>query len=283
MSKHLGNGVHMKNVPSFDLGPALLFCPGDRPDRYQKAIDRADAVIIDLEDAVALDDKPAAREALVANQQDPERTIVRLNSVASGELDADLSALAMTDYRNVMLPKCESADDVGVVAGVAKCHVIPLCETPKGVLNAQEIVAAKGVCAVMWGAEDLVAETGGYSSRGPDGQYRDLPRFARSAVLLAASAHGKAAIDAVHLDFRDADGMRGKAEDAAAVGFAASACLHPDQVPIVRAAYTPPADRVAWAEQVLAAAEEHRGVFSFEGRMVDEPVLAQARRLLARG
>ncbi|MFV0426048.1 MAG: HpcH/HpaI aldolase/citrate lyase family protein [Beutenbergiaceae bacterium] len=272
----------MKDAPSFDLGPALLFCPGDRPDRYRKALDRADAVIIDLEDSVAIDDKPGARESLVANQLDPEHTIVRVNSVASGELDADLSALAMTEYRNVMLPKCESSEDVSVVAGVAKCHVIALCETPKGVLNVQEIAAAKGVWALMWGAEDLVAETGGYSSRRADGQYRDLVRHARSAVLLAASVAGKAAIDAVHLNFQDSSGLQAVAEDAAAVGFAASACLHPLQVPVVRSAYTPPAEKVEWAQQVLARAQEHRGVFSFEGRMVDEPVLAQARRVLAR-
>lgn len=271
----------MKNV-TFSMGPSLLFCPADRPERFEKAAERADAVILDLEDAVAPDVKPGARESLVAHQLDPERTIVRLNSVSSGELDADLSALAMTEYQTVMLPKCESADDVLVVSGVVRRNIIPLCETPRGVLKAEKIAAAKGVVALMWGSEDLIAETAGYSSRRGDGRYRDLPRFARNAVLLAASVHGKAAIDAVHLDFRDTAGLQEEAEDAAAVGFAASACLHPDQVPIIRAAYTPPAGLVSWAQQVLAEAEQHRGVFSFEGRMVDEPVLAQARRLLAR-
>jgi citrate lyase subunit beta/citryl-CoA lyase len=101
-------------------------------------------------------------------------------------------------------------------------------------------------------------------------------------VLLAAGAHGKAAIDAVHLDIADAKGQRREARDAAASGFAATACIHPSQVQIVRDAYRPDPKTLAWARAVLAAAEGERGVFAFEGRMVDEPVLRHARAVIAR-
>jgi citrate lyase subunit beta/citryl-CoA lyase len=100
-------------------------------------------------------------------------------------------------------------------------------------------------------------------------------------VLLAAGAYGKAAIDSVYLNLTDLDGVRAEAEDAAASGFAAKACIHPNQVPVVRAAFAPTPAELGWAGRVLAAAEGAAGVFAFEGRMVDEPLLAQARRLLA--
>ncbi len=259
-------------------GPALLFCPADRPDRYAKAAARSDGVILDLEDAVAPADKQAARAALAAHPLDPERTVVRVNGVRSGELEADLEALAGTPYRTVVLAKTESAADVAALAGLA---VVALVETARGVLAASEIAAADGVVGLMWGAEDLVASLGGSASRGPDGRYRDVARHARSTVLLAAGAHGRIAIDAVHTDLDDLDGLRAEAEDAAASGFGATACLHPRQVPVVRDAYRPPASRVAWARRVLDAAAG-QGVVAVDGEMIDEPLLAQARAVLAR-
>ncbi|WP_156254025.1 HpcH/HpaI aldolase/citrate lyase family protein [Pseudactinotalea terrae] len=264
---------------AFDLGPALLFCPADRPDRYRKAAERADAVILDLEDAVAPTDKPGARAALTAHLLDPARTIVRVNSVLSGELEADLLALADTPYRTVMLAKTESASDVGALV---QHDVLALVETALGVVNAAEIAAADGVVGLMWGAEDLVASLGGTSSRWPDGRYRHVAAHARSSVLLAAGAHGRAAIDAVHTDLDDPVGLRIEAEDAVASGFTATACLHPDQVEVIRSAYRPGADRIVWAEAVLTAARSEPGAFRFEGQMIDEPVLALARRVLAR-
>jgi citrate lyase subunit beta/citryl-CoA lyase len=263
--------------PLFDLGPALLFCPADRPDRYEKALARADAVILDLEDAVADDRKQAARDALTSTIVDPERVIVRVNPASSGHHAADLAALAETPYRVVMLAKCEGTADLVDLEDYA---VIPLCETARGVLAAAELAALPEVTALMWGAEDLVASTGGSSSRTASGAYRDLARHARASVLLAAAAHGAAAIDAVHLDLDDADGLMAEAEDAAALGFAATACVHPAQVGVVRAAYRPSAERLEWARDVLEAARSRRGVFAFRGTMVDGPVLAQAEAVV---
>ncbi|MFT4201636.1 HpcH/HpaI aldolase/citrate lyase family protein [Gordonia sp. (in: high G+C Gram-positive bacteria)] len=264
-------------------GPALLFCPGDRPDRYQKAADRSDVVILDLEDAVSPDNREAAREALVAHQLDPDRTIVRINSASTGEARKDLAAIAETLYRVVLVAKAESADEVART----EMQTIALIESPLGAVNVNEIAAAPNVIGLMWGAEDLVAGLGGTSSRfGPDeprpGTYRDVARHVRSAVRLAAAAYDRFAVDAVHLDIADVDGLRDEVRDAVALGYQATACIHPSQVETIRAGYRPPQAQVDWARGVLAAAEEHAGVFSYDGRMVDGPVLSQARAVLTR-
>ena len=264
---------------TFDLGPALLFCPADRPDRYAKAIERADAVILDLEDAVAPADRVAARVALREHPLDPERTIVRVNPAGTADHELDLEALAATNYRYVMLAKASSAAELARLAGR---EVIALCETAAGVLAAPELAAHDSVVALMWGAEDLVVSLGGSSSRFADGRYRDVAAHARSSVLLAAGAHGKSAVDAVFLDFANTGGLDAEARDAAALGFAATACIHPSQVAVVRRAYAPSADELNYARELLAAAESERGVFVFRGAMVDEPLLALARRTLQR-
>lgn len=267
-------------MTTFDLGPALLFCPADRPDRYAKAAERADAVILDLEDAVAADAKEAARRALVTGPAlDPVRTIVRVSAAGTDDLPADLEALASTRYRMVMLAKTSSASDLRALEGY---DVLALVETAAGVLRVAEIAAAPNIVGLMWGAEDLVASLGGTSSRLPGGAYRDVAVHARSSVLLAARAHGRAAIDAVHLDLDDLDGLGAEAADAAASGFTATACLHPAQVAVVREAYRPSADEVAWARGVVEAARHEPGVFRWDGRMVDEPVLRHAAEVVRR-
>ncbi|MCC2032031.1 HpcH/HpaI aldolase/citrate lyase family protein [Microbacterium allomyrinae] len=264
----------------FHLGPALLFCPGDRPERYRKAMDRADAVILDLEDAVAGTDKAVARGHLIESELDPERVIVRVNPPETDAFTADLATLSQTDYRRIMVAKAESPKRIARID--ARFEVVVLCETAKGVAQSDRLAALDNVSALMWGAEDLVASLGGSSSRKPNGRYRDIARYARARVLLAAGARGKAAIDAVHLDIDDTKRLTIEASDAAASGFAATACIHPSQVAIIRAAYRPDEKTVSWARAVLAAAQQERGVFAFEGRMVDEPVLRHARGVLER-
>jgi citrate lyase subunit beta / citryl-CoA lyase len=258
-------------------GPALLFCPADRPDRYAKAAAAADTVILDLEDAVAPADKARAREALAASTLDPERVIVRLNAAGTPEHALDLAAVRASAYTTVMLAKAESAADVEATPGL---RVLALCETARGVVNAAEIAAHPATAGLMWGAEDLIASMNGRSSRFADGRYRDVARTARATVLLAARAHGKDAIDAVHLDIADLDGLRAECEDAAASGFTATACIHPTQVATIRAAYASTDAEREWAAAVLAEAEGQPGVFRFRGRMIDEPVLRQAREML---
>ncbi|MDQ0725519.1 CoA ester lyase [Microbacterium sp. W4I20] len=267
-------------MTAFDLGPALLFCPADRPERFEKALERADAVILDLEDAVLPTAKAAARANVIDADLDPARVIVRVNAPDSEHFRADLAAVAQTAFRTVMVAKTESAESLA--AFDEGFSLIALCETARGIHAADRIAAHPLVSAMMWGAEDLVASLGGTSSRDSAGVYRDVARYARSRVLIESGAHGKAAIDAVHIDLGDAAGLEAEAVDAAASGFRATACIHPNQVEVIRAAYRPDEAAVAWARAVLAAAENERGVFRFEGRMVDEPVLRHARSVVAR-
>jgi citrate lyase subunit beta/citryl-CoA lyase len=259
-------------------GPALLFCPADRPDRYEKALAAADAVILDLEDGVGAGGKDAARAALAASDLDPARVIVRVNATATAEHPADLATLRRTGYRTVMLPKSESRAQLNEFGD--NWHVVALCETALGIVNAAEIAAAPNVIAVMWGAEDLIASMRGRTSRFPDGRYRDVALHARSAVLLAASARGRPAIDAVYVNIPDLDGLAAESQDAAASGFTLKACIHPSQVAVVRKAFQADETQVAWARRVLAAARG-KGAIKVDGQMVDAPLIRQAEAILA--
>ncbi|TFC13095.1 CoA ester lyase [Cryobacterium algoritolerans] len=264
---------------SFDLGPALLFCPADRPDRYRKAAERADAVIIDLEDAILPANRARARAALIGHPLDPERTIVRVNPVDTPDFALDLAALEETAYRIVMLPKTV---DAAQLRHLARFEVVALCETAAGVLAAPSIAAEPNVVALMWGADDLVASLGGSSSRFADGSYRAVARYARSAVLLAAGAHGKAAVDGVFLAIPDLAGLAAEVDDAVASGFRATACIHPSQVSVIRDAFRPTAEEVAAAWALLEAAAGEDGVFAYQGRMIDSPLLRHAEAVLRR-
>nr|WP_304654333.1 CoA ester lyase [Mycobacterium sp. PSTR-4-N] len=259
-------------------GPGWLFCPADRPERFGKAAAAADVVILDLEDGVAAKDREAARAALIATPLDPARTVVRVNPAGTPDHAGDLEALASTDYSTVMLAKTETADQV---ASLAPRDVVVLVETPLGALAVVELARVDNTCAVMWGAEDLFAATGGTANRWPDGTYRDVARHVRSQSLLAAKAHGRLALDSVYLDIRDLDGLREESDDAVAVGFDAKVAIHPTQVAVIRAAYSPTEEQIDWARRVLDTARTQRGVFAFGGIMVDAPVLRRAERIVA--
>ena len=273
---------------TFVMGPALLFCPADRPERYQKAATRADAVILDLEDAVAPADKQRARGAILAQlgaagdvpELDPSRTIIRVNPAGTDEFEKDLHCLAHTPYKTVMLAKAESAAQLEALSGY---QVIALCETATGVLNAPAIAAAPNVVALMWGAEDLLASLGGTSSRKDDGAYRAVALHARSSVLLAARAFGKEAVDAVYTNIPDLTGLASEAADAVASGFGSKACIHPSQAAVVRGAYAPSEAEVSAAAELLqAAAAAGQGVFQHKGQMIDGPILKHAEAVIRR-
>ena len=160
-------------------------------------------------------------------------------------------------YRTVMLPKSESR---AAAEGLVGLTVVALCETAAGVLDAAEIAKADTIAGLMWGAEDLMASIGGTRSRRPDGRYDEIALLARSRVLLAAGAAGRAAIDAVHLDIHDLAGLGEECHPAVSDGFTHKACIHPSHVAVAR----------------------RNGVLAFRGGMVDEPVLRQARSILDR-
>jgi len=259
-------------------GPGWLFCPADRPERFEKAAAAADVVILDLEDGVAAKDRDAARQALIDSPLDPARTVVRINPSATPDHQLDLDALSRTDYNVVMLAKTESPRQV---RDLAPREVVVLIETPLGAIEVNELARMENAFAVMWGAEDLFAATGGTANRWPDGSYRDVAKHVRSQSLLAAKAFGRLALDSVYLDIKNLDGLRAESDDAVAVGFDAKVAIHPTQVAVIRSAYAPTDQQVDWARRVLEAAQSERGVFQFEGQMVDMPVLRRAERIMA--
>ncbi|WP_016695719.1 HpcH/HpaI aldolase/citrate lyase family protein [Rhodococcus rhodochrous] len=262
-------------------GPTLLFCPGDRPDRFAKALARADTVIFDLEDAIGPDSKDAARNPVAeAAAAEPDRSVVRVNAVDSPWFDADVATLRAAGVRNIMLPK---AADIEHLRALQDFDVIVLCETVAGVMAAPRLAAEANCVALMWGGEDLVADLRGRSSRGPGGRYHAMIEHVRTTVLFAAAAEGKAAIDAVHIDITDLDGLRREAGEAADMGFRAKACIHPCHVRPLREAFSPTDDQIHWAQLVLAESEAcGAGVFRLGDQMIDGPLLAHARTLLER-
>jgi citrate lyase subunit beta / citryl-CoA lyase len=259
-----------------NVGPAWIFCPADRPERFGKAAASADIVILDLEDGAG--DKVAAREAVVNTPLDPARTVIRINPHGTEDQRLDLEALARTGYTTVMLPKCEATEHI---RSLAPLDVVLIVETPLGALKVTETAAVENTIGVMWGAEDLFGSLGGTLNRFPDGSYRDVATHVRSQSLLAAKAHGKLALDSVYIDIKDLDGLRRETDDAVAVGFDIKVALHPTQVTVIRDGYSPSDEQVDWARQVLAAASEQRGAFAFDGMMVDAPVIRRAERIVA--
>ncbi len=261
-------------------GPALLFCPGDRPDRFAKALERADAVILDLEDAVAPEAKVAARATLVAALPalDRARTIVRINAAGTPWHDDDVAALRGAGVA-VMLPKAESPDQLDRLAGL---EVLALCETARGIEAATAIAASAACAGLVLGTEDLIASLGGWTSRTAAGELRGVIEHARWRILVAAAAAGLPAIDGVHVALHDAAALEREAADAAAAGYRAKACIHPAQVDPIRRAFRPPETQVQWARGVLAAAgaSGDAGVFTYEGKMVDAPLLRHAEAIV---
>ncbi len=260
-------------------GPGWLFCPADRPERFEKAAAAADVVILDLEDGVAAKDREAARAALIDTPLDPSRTVVRINPATTADHELDLEALARTAYTTVMLAKTESAEQVAALGsagrrGVDRDAAGRVGRSPNwcGSTTRSPSCGAPRTCSPCSAAP---------SNRNADGSYRDVAKHVRSQTLLAAKAYGRMALDSVYLDIKDLDGLRAEVDDAVAVGFDAKVAIHPTQVAVIRAGYAPTDEQVRWARHVLDMARSARGVFQFEGIMVDAPVLRRAERIVA--
>lgn len=271
----------MRSGDTAPPGPAPLFCPADRPERFARAVATGDCVILDLEDGVGEARKPLAREAVAAaaDTLPPERVVVRINPPESEAGRRDVEVVRRGPFETVMVPKAE--DPVGVAA-LAPLRVVALCETAAGVLAADRLARVDNCVALMWGGEDLIADIGGRRSRRPDGAYLPVVVHARAGVLLAAAAAGIPAWDGVYLAIDDLDGLAAESEDAVAMGFAAKVAIHPRQVPVLRSAFGADPEALEWARGLLAAAADAgSGVFRFRGAMVDGPLLAQAAAIVA--
>lgn len=273
---------------------SLLFVPGDRADRFAKAAaSGADALILDLEDAVVASAKDSARAAVrdwLAEEAALPR-IVRINPVDGPLVLADLDALAGTRPDAIMVPKAEGAATIARLdvllaeRGLADIPLLPIAtETPAAIFQlGTYAMVAQRLLGITWGAEDLPAAIGAATSREAEGRYTAPYELARSLTLFGAHAAGVAAIDTVYPAIRDEAGLAAYAVRAARDGFTGMMALHPAQVAAINAAFTPSVEAVASAQAIVDAfaANPGAGALQVAGRMVDAPHLKQARRVLA--
>jgi Citrate lyase beta subunit len=276
---------------------SLLFVPGDRPDRFPKALaSGADAIIVDLEDSVALAAKERARSnALMALQsRGNAKVFIRINPLSSRLAETDVDAIMPGRPDGIVLPKAEGAqslatlDDLLLLAerrsGIAPgaTQVLPIVtETPVALFKLGEYGGPR-LCAMTWGAEDLPAAIGAATSREEDGRYTPPFEMVRSLALFAAAAAGVAAIETVYLKFTDSDGLAAYAARGARDGFSGMLAVHPSQVATINAAFTPTPEQIARAKAVVQAFAAGAAVIALDGVMLDAPHLVQARRILAR-
>lgn len=282
---------------------SLLFVPGDDERKIAKALaSAADALILDLEDAVAPARKGAARglcAQTLACAGAAKKLFVRVNAIDTADALPDLAAIVAARPAGIVLPKSSGGDDVRRVAdhlseleakeGVppGSIAVLPIVTETGAALFGLGTYAKPAIprlCGMMWGGEDLAADIGAVTNRGPDGRYAPPYELARSLCLLAAASASVLAVDAVYTDFRDLAGLEEEAVEALRSGFSAKAAIHPDQIEPINRAFTPSAADLDWAARVVAAfeASPEAGVASIDGKMLDRPHYRSALRVLAR-
>ena len=279
-----------------------LFIPGDSESKQAK-IDGcgADVVILDLEDSVAAAGKPAARkrvaDLLTARKVRTPQLWVRINPLSTPDALLDLAVVAARPD-GIVLPKPDSAADLAVLSRHLEEHearaglkvgaipVLPIAtETPAAMFALGTYAPAHPrLAGLTWGAEDLPSALGATINRYEDGSLTDVCRLARSLCVLAAGAAGVPAIETVYADFRDMDGLKRYAALARKESFAGMMAIHPAQVAVINEVFTPSAEELAYARQVIDAfaANPGAGVIGLGGKMLDAPHLKQAQRLLSR-
>jgi citrate lyase subunit beta/citryl-CoA lyase len=278
---------------------SFLFAPGNHARRVEKALTLpADAVILDLEDAVAISEKPATRETVVAAFGQPRhgRLYVRVNAYATEWCYADIVTIARPGLDGIILPKVETADQLRSVdwllanlerergLPVGGIDLAPIIETALGMSNVGAIAGSGSrTRRLAFGAGDYTLDLGMIWSR----DEAEL-LSARSAVVMASRAAGiEPPLDTVWADLRDADGFARSAERAAALGFQGKMCIHPDQIAVTNAAFSPSAQQLSWAQRVVAAFEEAeaKGLASIQldGQFIDYPIVQRARHVIAQG
>jgi citrate lyase subunit beta / citryl-CoA lyase len=260
-----------------------LFVPGNRPDRFDKALaSGADVVIIDIEDAVAPEDKSTARHAIAQWCSGAEahraRLAIRINDAATTCFADDLELLRTTGIALAMLPKAEHPEPIAQVlcAMPAGAQMIPIIETARGVANVDAIASAKGVLRLAFGSLDYAVDLD------LSGDERGLIHAASRLAIASKCAGIASPIAGVTEALDDDVRLQADIAFARACGFGAKLCIHPRQVEPVHRLFAPTLAELTWARQVVAAAERHRGAFVLDGKMVDRPVLLKARAILRR-
>jgi citrate lyase subunit beta / citryl-CoA lyase len=283
---------------------SLLFVPGDSERKLGKAEScEADALILDLEDSVAPNRTPAARELVLSYlKAHPDRSkrklFVRINDIASSSALLDLAVVAGAPD-GIVLPKSNSGGDVARLAnmldalevreGVPRGHIgiiVVATETPAALFTLGSYAASSPrLCGLTWGAEDIAAALGASTNRDADGDYDFTYQLARTLCLAGAVAAGVQPIDTVSTEFKNDAALKSESEASRRRGFTGKMAIHPDQVPTINTAFTPSADEVAWCQRVIDtfASNPGLGTVGLDGKMLDMPHLKQALRVLARG
>jgi citrate lyase subunit beta/citryl-CoA lyase len=265
------------------MATTYLFVPGNRPERFDKALaSGADVVILDVEDAVAPDDKSEARRAIAgwcaAAAANRSRLAIRINGPTTAWFADDLELLRATAVAAAMLPKAESPEDIAQVlrAMAADGLVIPIIESARGVANVESIAKAKGVLRLAFGTLDYAVDLD------LSGDERGLA-YAASRMAVASKCAGLAPpIAGATIALDDETRLAADVAFARACGFGAKLCVHPRQVEAVQRLLAPTPGEIDWATRVVAAAEVGRGAFALDGMMVDRPVLRKAQAILGR-
>jgi citrate lyase subunit beta/citryl-CoA lyase len=277
---------------------SLLFVPADSEKKLAKSkLSPADALILDLEDSVAPENRIKARGLARDFLKDTHRQSiwVRINPVSSPDFVADMEAVVASAPAGLIVPKPDGPQDLlkldahlmtlETKAGLPQRSIklLPVAtETPTAVLSLQDYRnAPPRLAALSWGAEDLAAAMGAATNRDDNGEFLFIHKMVRALVLIAAKAAGVDAIETLHADFRDTKGLERAARLAQREGFSGMLAIHPDQVEPINAAFTPSAADVEHATKVVAAFAGGAGVASLDGKMLDQPHLKQARQVLA--
>ncbi|WP_151449254.1 HpcH/HpaI aldolase/citrate lyase family protein [Lacisediminimonas profundi] len=256
---------------------SYLFVPGNRPERFDKALaSGADAVIIDLEDAVQPAEKASARES-VRTWLNAERSVyLRINAADSAWFREDLELCGLPGVTGIVLPKAERTSDIDTLVGAGARQVLPLIETAQGMWNASQLARQPQVLRLLFGTIDFNVDMG------IDGEDDELLYFRSQLVLLSRVAGIQAPVDGVTTEIDDQHAVSHDTERGRRLGFGAKLCIHPKQVPHVNASFMPTSEQVDWARRVLAAASKSDGAaIAVDGKMVDRPVILKAREILA--
>jgi citrate lyase subunit beta/citryl-CoA lyase len=277
-----------------------MFVPGHRQRMIDKALGlNADAVMLDIEDGVAPNEKNAARKN-IAESLGREKTpgtparYVRINAIGHARMDADLEAVVRPGLEGLVCPKVDTPDDVAKVDAIlndrelkmkmtkGSVNLLIAIESPKGLLNAPAIAAASSRnIGIIFGAEDYGREIGLPTVR--EGEARDLI-YARSAIVVAAAAAHILAVDGVWVDLNDTAGLHGFAKQSRQLGFSGMSCIHPSQVDAINTVFSPTAEEIAYCQKVLQAFEEANargdGSIAFGGQLIDRPIIERARRTI---
>lgn len=279
------------------MNRSYLFVPADSERKMKKASDvGADALILDLEDSVPPDSRPAARELSRDYLVDRQRVWVRINPIGSEDAAADLEAIMPSAPTGIVLPKSRGADDVVRLAAMldvlerthgieAGCTLIlPICtETPDALFTLGSYAGSSPRLAAMsWGAEDLSAAVGASAKRNDSGEWLPPYELARSLCLFGAAAAEVAAIDTVYTDFRDEKGLANYAANARRDGFSGMLAIHPEQVDVINRAFVSTTAELERAKRIIALFAENpgAGTLGMDGEMIDRPHLVQAERIL---